>query len=194
MSVDPIICLHTQRSAHPMKSLFNGTQLKTIFARVTAIRTTMMNSKRSGNRTSNDSDEYSSMFVNRTDSGRRTRRSTNWYHASLLFSKPSIKNNRKREKSNATKTYRKKGKAKAMADGLANEWGTNLVFLDAKNRRKYMDRAVTLLEAAIRRTTDEKFALRKIASCGSDANLHAVAEALWTNGCGINWLWYVCGR
>ena len=63
-----------------------------------------------------------------------------------------------------------------MADGLANEWGTNLVFLDAKNRRKYMDRAVTLLEAAIRRTTDEKFALRKIASCGSDANLHAVAE------------------
>ena len=178
-----------------MKSLFNGTQLKTIFARVTAIRTTMMNSKRSGNRTSNDSDEYSSTFVNRTDSGRRTRRSTNWYHASLLFSKPSIKNNREREKSNATKTYRKKGKAKAMADGLANEWGANLVFLDAKNRRKYMDRAVTLLEAAIRRTTDEKFALRKIASCGSDANLHAVAEASFGQtdavliGCGM----YVAG-
>ena len=116
------------------------------------------------------------MIVNRTDSGRRTREITNWYHASSLFTVPSTKTKDKPSWTRS-KRQRKKGKAKVMADALANQWGTNLVFLDAKNRRKHMDRAVTLLEAAVRRTTDEKFALSKIASCGSDANLFAIAEA-----------------
>jgi len=59
-----------------------------------------------------------------------------------------------------------------MSDNLANEWGHILCFPDKSESVSF-----SLFEMRIRQATDGKFVLSKVVTCGSDANLWAIAQA-----------------
>jgi hypothetical protein len=124
-------------------------------------------------------DQSDSNSNNMTDAGRRARAPTNFYHVQFRQHTALSVSSQLRRHSFSASSLQQQGKP--MTDNLANSWGTNLVFLNPRDQRKNVNTAVTLLRAAIRRSTDDKFTLSKITSCGSDANLFAVAEASFGN-------------